>query len=262
MAEILTPNPFGTNPQATPRVLAQVGGKAITEEDVNRFIMAMGRNGQAYNNPQGRTAVLEQLIAQRLFLLDAQRNLYEREQAFKDQLAAVKEQLLMEYAIGKCVESVRVTEDDVRGYYDAHKAEMMDEETVNASHILVDSEDKANEILAALGAGEITFEDAAKSHSTCPSSQQGGNLGDFGRGQMVPEFDTACFEMAEGEVRGPVKTQFGYHLIRLNKKNEAQALSYNDVRAQLYEQLTRERQQAAYQSKINQLKIMYPVDKA
>ena len=262
MAEILTPNSFGTNPQPTAKVLAQVNGKAITEEDVNRFIMAMGRNGQAYNNPQGRAAVLEQLIAQRLFLLDAQRNLLERDQAFKDQLAAVKEQLLMEYAISKCVESVRVTEDEVRGYYDSHKEEMTEGETVNASHILVDSEEKANEILASINAGEITFEDAAKAHSSCPSSQQGGNLGDFGRGQMVPEFDTACFEMEIGEVRGPVKTQFGYHLIRLNKKNEAQALSYNDVRAQLYEQLTRDKQQAAYQSKINQLKIMYPVDKA
>ena len=262
MAEILTPNSFGTNPQPTAKVLAQVNGKPITEEDVNRFIMAMGRNGQAYNNPQGRAAVLEQLIAQRLFLLDAQRNLLERDQAFKDQLAAVKEQLLMEYAISKCVESVRVTEDEVRGYYDSHKEEMTEGETVNASHILVDSEDKANELLAAINAGEISFEDAAKQNSSCPSSAQGGNLGDFGRGQMVPEFDTACFEMEIGEVRGPVKTQFGYHLIRLNAKNAAEPLSYNDVRAQLYEQLTREKQQAAYQSKINQLKIMYPVDKA
>ncbi len=262
MAEILTPNSFGSNPQPTARVLANVGGKPITEEDVNRFIMAMGRNGQAYNNPQGRAAVLEQLIAQRLFLLDAQRNLFEREQAFKDQLAAVKEQLLMEYAISKCVESVRVTEDEVRGYYDSHKDEMTEGETVNASHILVDSEEKATELLNAINAGEISFEDAARDNSSCPSSAQGGNLGDFGPGQMVPHSPTACFEMEEGEVRGPVKTQFGYHLIRLNKKNPAEALSYNDVRAQLYEQLTREKQQAAYQSKINQLKIMYPVDKA
>lgn len=262
MAEILTPNSFGSNTQPTARVLANVNGKPITEEDVNRFIMAMGRNGQAYNNPQGRAAVLEQLIAQRLFLLDAQRNLLERDQAFKDQLAVVKEQLLMEYAISKCVDSVRVTEDEVRGYYDSHKEEMTQDETVNASHILVDSEEKANELLKAINDGEISFEDAARENSSCPSSSQGGNLGDFGRGQMVPEFDQACFEMEEGEVRGPVKTQFGYHLIRLNKKNPAEALSYNDVRAQLYEQITRERQQAAYQSKINQLKIMYPVDKA
>ncbi len=261
MAEILTPNSFGAAQAPTSRVLANVNGKPITEEDVNRFIAAMGRNGQAYNNPQGRTAVLEQLIAQRLFLLDAQRNLLEREQAFKDQLAAVKEQLLMEYAIGKCVESVRVNEDEVKAYYEAHKAELDGGETVNASHILVDSEEKANEILAAINAGEISFEDAAKAHSTCPSSAEGGNLGDFGRGQMVPEFDTACFEMEVGELRGPVKTQLGYHLIRLNKKNAAETIPYSDIRAQLYEQVTREKQQAAYQSKINQLKIMYPVDK-
>ena len=91
------------------QVLAQVGGKPITEEDVTRFIQAMGRNGQAYNNPKGRAAVLEQMIAQRLFLLDAQRNLYEREPAFKAQLAAVKEQLLMEYAITKCIQSAEDT---------------------------------------------------------------------------------------------------------------------------------------------------------
>lgn len=261
MAEILTPDSLGNNAVPSSPVLAQVNGKPITEDDVNRFIAALGRGAQAYNNPQGRAAVLEQLIAQRLFLLDAQRNLLEREQAFKDQLAAVKEQLLMEYAIGKCVESVRVTEDEVKAYYEAHKAEMNSGETVNASHILVDSEEKATELLASINAGEISFEDAAKANSSCPSSAQGGALGDFGRGQMVPEFDTACFEMEVGEVRGPVKTQFGYHLIRLNGKNAAETIPYADVRAQLYEQVTREKQQAAYQSKINQLKIMYPVDK-
>ncbi len=261
MAEILTPGSFGTNPAPTSPVLAQVNGKPITSEDVDRFIAAMGRNGQAYNNPQGRAAILEQLIAQRLFLLDAQRNLLEREQAFKDQLAAVKEQLLMEYAISKCVDGVRVTEDEVKAFYEAHKDELDGGETVNASHILVDSEEKANEILAAITAGDITFEDAARAHSSCPSSAEGGSLGDFGRGQMVPEFDAACFEMEIGEVRGPVKTQFGYHLIRLNGKKAAEPIPYADIRSQLHEQVMREKQQAAYQSKINQLKILYPVDK-
>ncbi len=261
MAEFLTPDSLGANAAPTSPVLAQVNGKPITEEDVARFIAALGRNAQAYNNPQGRAAILEQLIAQRLFLLDAQRNLLEREQAFKDQLAAVKEQLLMEYAIGKCVESVRVTEDEVKAFYEAHKAELNGGETVNASHILVDTEDKANDILAAIKAGDVTFEDAAAENSTCPSAKEGGSLGDFGRGQMVPEFDTACFEMEIGEMRGPVKTQFGYHIIRLNGKKDAETIPYADIRGQLYEQVMREKQQAAYQSKINQLKIMYPVDK-
>ncbi len=261
MAEILTPGSLGANPTPTSPVLAQVNGKPITSEDVDRFIAAMGRNGQAYNNPQGRAAILEQLIAQKLFLLDAQRNLLEREQAFKDQLAAVKEQLLMEYAIGKCVDAVRINEDEVKAFYEAHKDELDGGETVNASHILVDSEEKANEILAAIRAGEIPFEDAAKAHSSCPSAAEGGSLGDFGRGQMVPEFDKACFEMEVGEICGPVKTQFGYHLIRLNGKKAGETIPYADIRPQLQEQVLREKQQAAYQSKINQLKIMYPVDK-
>ena len=255
---ILTPGDLGNTVNAAQpagQVLAQVGGKPITEEDVTRFIQAMGRNGQAYNNPKGRAAVLEQMIAQRLFLLDAQRNLYEREPAFKAQLAAVKEQLLMEYAITKCIQSVRVTEEEVRAYYDAHKDDLQAEESVNASHILVDSEEKANSILADIRAGKISFEDAARQYSTCPSGKQGGSLGDFARGQMVPEFDQAVFALQEGELTGPVKTQFGYHLIRMNKKNEATPISYADIREELYQQVMQEKQQEAYQKKINQLKI-------
>lgn len=261
---IITPgSAFGADMGQDPanRPLASVNGKPITNEDVDRFIMAMGRNGQAYNNPQGRAAILEQIIAQRLFLLDAQRNLYEREQAFKDQLNAVKEQLLMEYAITKCVEGVRVKEEEVKAFYEEHKNEFDAGETVNASHILVDSEEKATELLTAIQNGEISFEDAAKAHSTCPSAAEGGNLGDFGRGQMVPEFDQACFEMEEGELLGPVKTQFGYHLIKLNKKNAAAPIAYAEIKNELHAKLTQEKQQAAYQSKINQLKILYPVDK-
>ncbi len=258
---IITPGDFAAQANQNKPVLANVGGKPITAQDVDRFLAAMGPQGQAYNNPPGRAAILEQLIAQRLFLLDAQRNLFERDPAFKEQLAAVKEQLLMEYAIAKCVDSIKVSDDEVKAYYEAHKDELQAGETVNASHILVDSAERANELLTAIQSGEITFEDAARENSSCPSSAQGGSLGDFERGQMVPEFDQAVFDMAEGEVRGPVQTQFGYHLIRLNKKQGAQPLDYQAIKNELQAQVLRERQQAAYQSKINQLKILYPVDK-
>ena len=116
-------------------------------------------------------------------------------------------------------------------------------------------------IRADIRAGKISFEDAARQYSTCPSGKQGGSLGDFARGQMVPEFDQAVFALQEGELIGPVKTQFGYHLIRMNKKNEATPISYADIREELYQQVMQEKQQEAYQKKINQLKILYPVDK-
>ena len=243
------------------RVLAVVGGQQITETDVDMLIASMGQAGQNYMSPQGRAAVLEQLINQSLLLLDATRNLYEREPAFKAQLNRVKEELLVNYAIEKAVSTVRVTDDDAKKYYEENPAAFEGQELVSASHILVSDEATATELLEKIRAGEISFEAAASQHSSCPSSRNGGCLGEFGRGQMVPEFDTACFEMEVGELRGPVQTQFGYHLIRLDDKKQTEKLAFSDVREELVRQLTAEKQQAAYRSKLNQLKILYPVDR-
>ena len=98
--------------------------------------------------------------------------------------------------------------------------EEYDDRRVEASHILIPTEEKASEIKALLEAGEQTFPDAARAFSTCPSSQSGGSLGAFEPGKMVKEFDAVCFDesVPVGEVVGPIKTQFGYHLIRLDKR--------------------------------------------
>ena len=77
---------------------------------------------------------------------------------------------------------------------------------------------------------------------------------------MVPEFDEAVFKMNVGEISQPVKTQFGYHLIKLNAKNEEKTYGFDEIRGQLGDLVMKDKQQKAYQSKINQLKILYPVD--
>lgn len=85
---------------------------------------------------------------------------------------------------------------------------------VHAAHILVKKEDKARELLAKVNAGE-SFSELAKKHSDCPSGKSGGDLGWFGRGQMVKEFEEAAFNGQKGTTVGPVRTQFGWHLIRV-----------------------------------------------
>ena len=242
-------------------ILAKVNGVAITSADIDAELSAMGPQGQQYNNPQGREALLEQLINKKLFLADATKNLYEYDPVFKAELQKIKEDLLCNFAITKAVENVKVTDEEAKKFYDENKAMLMPGETVNASHILVDSEDKANEILKEINEGKISFADAAKAHSSCPSSQNGGSLGEFGKGQMVPEFDSAVFSMEVGEIKGPVKTQFGYHLICLDAKNEAKELPFEEIKEQLKGKLIGDKQREAYTSKINQLKILYPVDK-
>jgi len=243
------------------KILANVGGFPITEDDVNEFLQGLGQRGQAYNNPEGKRAVLEQLISNKLLLLDARRNLLEADPVFKAELNRVKENLLISFAAEKAFSAVSVSDKEAEEYYEANKERFMSEETVNASHILVDTEEKALEILAEIKSGETSFEDAARSNSTCPSGGRGGNLGDFGRGQMVPEFDEAAFSMAEGEISdNPVKTQFGYHLIKLNSKKPAEIMPFAELAPEIKEALLQQKRQKAYESKINQLKILYPVD--
>ncbi len=85
---------------------------------------------------------------------------------------------------------------------------------VHAAHILVKDEAKAKELLAKINGGE-SFSDLAKKFSQCPSGRKGGDLGWFGKGQMVKQFEDACFSNRKGAVVGPVKTEFGYHLIKV-----------------------------------------------
>ncbi len=243
------------------KVLATVGGKPITEQNVTEMLLRMGQRAQSYNNPEGRAMILDQLIANQLLLIDANVNMIEREPAFKEQLRKVKEDMLINYNLTKVMEAVRVTEDDAKKYFDENKEKFVSGQTFNASHILVDSEEKAASLLAEIKEGKVSFADAAASHSSCPSGQNGGELGDFSSGQMVPEFEQACATMEIGAISEPVKTQFGWHIIKLNSRNEGGEMNFEEVKDQLLEALRGEKQQAAYKSKVNQLKILYPVEK-
>ncbi len=245
------------------KVLANVGGMQITSNDVDEFILSLGQRGASYNTPEGREIVLSQLIDSKLLLLDARRNLYETEAEFKAKLARFKENLLVNYAAEKAIKGAKApTVADALKFYEENPDKFEGGETVNASHILVESEDIALSVLAEIKSGAISFEDAAMKYSSCPSKENGGSLGDFTRGQMVPEFDSAVFSMTVGEITEvPVKTQFGYHLIRLNGKSEATKVPFEEVKGGIMGMLEESAGRDALTSKLNQLKILYPVDR-
>ena len=117
-----------------------------------------------------------------------------------------------------CAHVADPTEDEVTAFYEAHKAEYVEPPQVLCQHILVKGSndaalDKIKEIRERIVNDKADFAEEAKKHCDCPSGAQGGSLGWFGRGMMVPEFDKAAFEMKKGEVSGVVTTEFGYHII-------------------------------------------------
>ena len=243
------------------KILAKVGALTVTENEVNEFLAELGARAQGYNTPEGRRAILEEIIGSKLLLLDARHNLLETEPEFKAELAKLRENLLINYAGNKIITAVKVSDEDVKKYYEDNIDRFKQGETVNADHILVDSEEKALEILAKIQSAEVSFADAAREYSSCPSGQRGGNLGDFGRGQMVPEFDKAVFELEVGEVtKTPVQTQFGYHLIKLNSKSDESVMPFEQIAPQLKDMVLGEKRREAYEKRINQLKILYPVE--
>ncbi len=241
------------------KILAKVGQKEITNLDVQGAIQGLDPfQAQQFQTEEGQKYVLDDLINQELLYMYAKDNKIDQDEEFRTEMKRVEENVLKQYVINKILTSVKLTEEEKKAFFEAQKQSFSKPETASAKHILVDSEEKAKDILGKINAGEVSFEDAAKEHSTCPSKDAGGDLGTFGRGQMVPEFENAVFNMNNGEVSGPVKTQFGYHLIKLENKNESSIPEYDEVAEEVGKTLLFQKQGEVYQQKLNEVKEKYP----
>jgi peptidyl-prolyl cis-trans isomerase C len=125
---------------------------------------------------------------------------------------------------------------------------------------LVDNEELANDILKKIVEDGMDFGDAAQEFSSCPSKAQGGDLGDFGRGMMVPEFENAAFALEKGEMtKEPVKTQFGYHIIKTTDKKGFGTANFDDVKETIRTELLKEKQMDHYTKLLEDLKSKYNV---
>ena len=238
-------------------ILATVAGENITAEDLNAFIQSMPKEQQMFaSTPQFRDQILEQLIGARLFAKYAEELKLDETEEFQKILNNAKKEILASMAIGEVVKNVTVTEEELKEFYEANKARFKKDGTVSAKHILVKDEAKCQKILEEIAAGKA-FEVAAQEYSTCPSGQKGGDLGEFGRGQMVREFEEAAFTAEIGQVAGPVATQFGYHLIKVEAKNDAVVAAFEEVKEQIRRNLLGQKQNQAYSAKVAELKAKY-----
>lgn len=240
-------------------LMARVGDKNITKQDVLDFINSMNADKNQFMTDEGMKVIADEMINQELLYLDAKDCKYDEEDDFKREVQLSIEQMLKNYAIHKLFNKVEVSDEEVEKYYRENQSKIKPSYQYRASHILLDSENKANEVKELLK--ERKFEDLAKEFSSCPSAEKGGDLGTFRSGQMVKEFDEALENMEENTITGPVKTQFGYHIIKLGEKKLLQAPSLDQMREQLRQQLIAMKQQELYVNKTNELKKNYEIKK-
>ena len=239
-------------------VLAVVAGKELTEAQFEAYLKSVPREQQMYaQNPQYREQYKEQFIDLYLFAQLGKDEKMDETDEFKEIMEGARRDILAQLSMRDMLIDITVTDDEQKSFYEENKAQFGKGATVSAKHILTDSEEKCQTILKNIEAGEKTFEDAAREFSTCPSGAKGGDLGEFGKGQMVKEFEDAAFDAEIGKVVGPVKTQFGYHLIKVEKKNEPKTAEFDEVKGQIFQQLLGKKQNDAYEAKVKELKDKY-----
>ena len=230
---------------AEDKVVATINGIPVTDKDLAIADSEIGADMGTMPPLQKRMSLLEFLIDNQLFAEAADAEKLGQGADFETRLKYLKRRALRELYFDKVIKA-SVSDADARKLYDDQVKLIKPEEEVSARHILVESEDKAKELKEKLKAGG-DFVALAKENSKDPGSKEdGGNLGYFGHGQMVPQFEEVVFKLGKGEVSEPVKTQFGWHLIKIEDKRMKQPPAFDIVKDRIIQsQLLQKAQQSA-----------------
>jgi peptidyl-prolyl cis-trans isomerase C len=231
---------------------------AITETDLKFADAEIG--GDLGNLPEAtkRRVLIEFLIENQLFADAAEGEKLGSGPTFDQRLQYWKRRALRDTFFDKSIKG-GVAEAEAKKLYDTQIAAIKPEEELKARHILVESEDKAKEIAAKVTKGDDKlFAEQAKAFSKDPGTKdEGGDLGYFGRGQMVPQFEDVAFKLDKGDVSLPVKTQFGWHLIKLEDKRQRQAPDFDAVKDRITAALVHQKAQETIDGMRKTAKIEY-----
>ncbi|KAB0536863.1 peptidylprolyl isomerase [Pseudochrobactrum algeriensis] len=222
------------------KVLATVNGVKLTQGEVDQASSDLDPQFSRLPDDQRRLAALAALVDIKVLAAAAKTEKLDDSADFKQRIEFLKDRALHnEYFQTAIVD--KISDADVRARYDKEIAAMPAKNEVRARHILVKTEDEAKAIIKKLEGG-AKFEDLAKESSTDGSAAQGGDLGYFGEGMMVPEFEKAAFALEVGSyTKEPVKSQFGYHIIKLEDKRQQQPPAFDEVKDQVRSIVIREK---------------------
>ncbi|MFL2479827.1 MAG: peptidylprolyl isomerase [Verrucomicrobiales bacterium] len=245
--------------QVTPR---------MTEELISRnLLLEAAKAAKTKTNAEELKTTLEQIkgsLPPTVKFEDYIKKMGHNEKSFE---AEVAEELLINFHVQEILSTVKApTDAELKKHYEENKESFNSKESITASHILLKTDPGSDEkvksgklkaiqklreqLITAKGVG---FDKLAKEHSDCPSSARGGDLGSFGRGQMVPAFEKAAFTQKIGDVGEVVETQFGYHLIKVTKKSTAGQRKFEDVKEEISRQLDAPKRQKTMQEYIASL---------
>jgi peptidyl-prolyl cis-trans isomerase C len=237
------------------KVLAEVNGGSITTADFSRELKNLPEYLKAMaDTPEGRKEMLDTMVIRELILQQASKDGLDKGAEIEEKLQDLKKRLIVESFLKKKVETEsQVSDADLQKFYEQNKDKFKADEQIKASHILVKTEKEAKDVQAQIKAGG-NFEELAKKYSADSSAAKGGDLGWFGKGSMVPVFEKAAMALKEGQVSDIVKSDFGFHIIKLTGKRAAGVRPLEEVKEQIKGAIMPQKQQEVFQKIKEELK--------
>lgn len=254
---LLAAAPFVPRAVAQDATVATINDAAITESDLTAAMEEFEQQLARVPDAERKKVTLERLIDMRIIAQAATKDGLDKDPSVQRRLESIRVQLLTSEYVRKKVEAA-ITDADLKARYDKEMAAYTPPEEVKASHILVQTKEEADAVMKELAAGKA-FADIAKEKSIDPGSKEnGGDLGYFQKGQMVPEFEQAAFGLEKGAVtKEPVQTQFGFHIIKQEDKRVGEKPAFDAVKDQVREVVAAEKFREALAALRKEAKIDY-----
>ena len=243
-----------TNP-----VLAKVNGSDIRQSDVTLAEEELGPSLAQMDPATKKDNVLSFLIDMKIVAKAAEDKKIENNDDFKKRMAFTRNRLLMDSLLASEGKAA-TTDEAMKKVYDDAAKQISGEQEVHARHILVETEDEAKAVEDELKKG-ADFAELAKKKSKDPGASDGGDLGFFTKDQMVPEFSAVAFSLEPGKISDPVKSQFGWHVIKVEEKRNRKAPDFDQVKGQIETYVTR-KAQADYVAKLREAAKVERMDQA
>ena len=219
-------------------VAAKVNDHIISAQDVLNVINTLPQNIKKKPLPEIYPRVVNELINQYLITKQAYNEKLDLDQKVINLVKKSQDKILAKYWLNNYIKN-ETKEEKIKTFYNNYLKSFQKYKEANASHILVKNNEEARAIIKKIN-NKAKFSELAKTHSTGPSGKNGGNLGWFGPGQMVKEFEQATFSLKKGEIsQEPVKTKFGFHIIKLNDIRDAKPKKLDEIKQNIIDKITK-----------------------
>ncbi len=242
----------GSYASAQDKVLAKIGDQTVTEKDLNEMVASFP--DKFYQTPEGQGKALDYLVNIYVMADEAKKQGLDKDPEVQRLLAYTTRDLLARVYLDKMTKNLPTpTDAEAKAYFDKNRSQFVIPESVLLRHILVKTEKEAKDVLERLKKGE-KFGDIANKVSICPSRAKGGSLDWLPKGTLVKEIEDEAFAMKNGQITGPVKSRFGYHVLLLEDKRAPQETSFDQVKDSIIERLKFEAQQGQYEKMAAELR--------